>query len=49
MTRILGLQEAFQKKVRGLVAVPEDMGHLFLEDSEDQLVIDTWMLQWQKL
>jgi len=36
-----GVQTAFQKDVRSLVAVMEEMGNPFLEDSEDLIVLDT--------
>ena len=36
-----GVQEAFQKEVKTLVSVLEDMGNPFLEGSQDLLVIDT--------
>lgn len=37
----LGVQAAFQKEVRALVTVLEEMGNPFLESSQDLLVIDT--------
>ena len=36
-----GVQAAFQKDVKSLVAVIEEMGNPFLEKSEDLMVLDT--------
>ena len=41
MTRNLGVQAAFMKDVRTLIAVFQEMGNPFLENTQDLLVLDT--------
>lgn len=39
--QIIGVQATFQKQVKALCAIIEDMGNPFLKESEDLLVLDT--------